>query len=640
MPFRQLVASFAIAIVIAAVVWWALWPDGAPLPGGATTSPRYHDSSRTAHAELPPARGHDETTAAGAPERSSGLAEHELLVHLRGLHPDAGWTGELHLYLDERSGGHRHGRHHARAHVDERGDCRLPLPRWWRPGIDVRLRVQGHSPGYRELLHRERGALPLDEELRLDVEPVVTVTGWVRNVDGTPVACARVTAFAMRGDRAIDHIVGECGTGDDGAFRLLAPPDRPLLLIACAMRPIGMRWRRVDGVTDGGEVDSRYLPATLRCRLATNAPRDDLSFVLAAASTITGRVTHPDGSPVAGAQVRFEPDAGAATALALSPLTTLLVTRELATPSGVVRSDANGEFAIPCPPGRSVTVDVAALDRIPVVGELPRLQARAPQQLDLAVPFATTLRAVHQGQLVPFARILFDDLPPLRTDPGGQLEAVIAQPTHVRADRGALRSPRYAVGPADAPSVRDLSMAEALVEVAVEFTGANRVRNATFHWRRDDGAAGMERLQRGDAKSPFRLWLEPGRYELRATALSGERNGAFLLATRATFEARAEPVALTLPARFGGTFTLEVLDEQGRRLGGSCRLRGPDGQDLVAEMAPGQPPGAFPSGMMARYGDLLPPGDYELVVEVEGRSERRRTITIRPRELTQVVLRP
>lgn len=98
-------------------------------------------------------------------------------------------------------------------------------------------------------------------------------------------------------------------------------------------------------------------------------------------------------------------------------------------------------------------------------------------------------------------------------------------------------------------------MSNQLVELQVEFDSKITVRTAKFTWKCADGRKATETLKRGDNSGPFRLWLDPGDYELHVAAGSGERNGTFLLPVDRTFNTRSIN-KLVLPARFGSSFVL------------------------------------------------------------------------------------
>jgi hypothetical protein len=181
---------------------------------------------------------------------------------------------------------------------------------------------------------------------------------------------------------------------------------------------------------------------------------------------------------------------------------------------------------------------------------------------------------------------------------------------------------------------------------AIEFDGDARVRNTSIHWRRADGVEGREHLMRDDRPGAFEILLEPGRYHLTAGPGGGERNGTFLLPVERDLDVGATRIELRLPAAFGGLFTLSATNSSGLHVAGRCAVLGTDVRDCtVSFLMRGTNdnliglPGDVIQGGVNEGTNVLPPGDYELLLDFPEHGAQRTRITIKPREVTEVRIR-
>ncbi|MCK5943916.1 MAG: carboxypeptidase regulatory-like domain-containing protein [Planctomycetes bacterium] len=638
----QLLFACVLAIAAAAAAWW-LWfrPE---LP-----APVVDVGHRAAAQDDDPGAARD---PGEAPQRTlatdgavAAASQPRLLqVRLRGLHPDAPWTTGLTLTLQDRSrSGPTFDTYRVDAAVAADGACALTLPPWWQPGRSVKLSVTGSHPRYRDVHHREHGAPVLADELILDVQPLGDLTGTVRDAVGEPVPEVRISAFGMRDGRPFGEVLGHTSSGDDGSYRLRAPPDVPLLVVATPMLPRGSRWYSIDGVRDSGELDARRLPSARDATLDVLAARSAFDFVVDDAARVHGRVAHPDGTPRPQTRVHLTSTRAAspgAVSLSLGHHSTLtwLPDGSLAV-SGDVPTDEQGRFELPAHPGEEVLLQVLQVPYVHIVGNLPIATATAPARADIELPFVTTARAVHRGQLMPHARLLTEGGRDEQFEKDGTRQLLVTGVARIRASHGSLRSGWVAIEPPPQPTTVDLQLADTLVEVAIELEAAAPVRNATFTWRRDDGLTGSEQLRRDDRGAPFRLFVEPGSYRLRISHGPGERNGTFVLPVERALVVGAEPRQLTVPVQLGGRFRCQALDENGQRLPGTCTVRGPDGKAHPAPFAAGGEPGVLLETATSTYQDVLPPGPYELVFDLGARGVHTRYVQIVAREVVPVVIR-
>jgi hypothetical protein len=637
---RSLVLTACLLALAAAISTWFWWPrDIAPPKSGDTGSygstttgaPESGSTVDTGVTRIP--LGADRTSS----EATGTTAQRFLQVQLRGLEAVAPWTAPLQIELSNRI----YGEHNDSAQVQRDGRCALPLPTWWQPGMPVKLRIDASCTGYRPLNHRASGALALEEPLTIEVQPVAALSGRVLDSRGQPIAHARITAFAMQAGQPMGEPVGATGTDEHGQYLLYAPPAISLLIVATAMQPNLMAWRSADGISDNRHLRAELLPATLPVQLDLANPDIERNFMLADAAIIHGTVRWPDQLPVANATVRFGSSEGIK--LKISSASELRWQADgTVTATGTAAVDANGHYSVPARPGATTPLTVVSIASCPIIGELPTHQVVAPTEHTITLPFPVTLRAVHQAQLVPYASILLHGMPPLRAQTDGTCTVLISGEAMVRAERGALRSPWQSISSSNRQQTIDFVMSNELVALHIEFEADVPVRHVMLDWRCEDGRRRTESLQRADDKAPFEILLEPGNYDLRITAAGDDGDGSYLVPiTRKLRLARADATAamqLLLPASYGGTFRLQVLDENSRFVGGTCTIIGPDRKSRTAPMTGGGKPGVFPAAAV-RCEDILSAGPYELEIDLGAAGVHKSYVIIKERQTAEVVLR-
>lgn len=640
---RSLVLTACLLAIAAAVSTWFWWPrDATPL--------RFENTdSYTNYPATNPASGDTvDTGVSRFPSNSeaAAAAPQWLKVQLRGLHADAPWTAALQLELTDRGRGGAYGEHSASASIQTDGRCEFELPHWWQPGAPVALRINGDNAGYRPLAHRQKGKLTLRDGLTLEVQAIAELRGKVSDSRGQAIANARISAFAIQAGQPYGEAVGTTGTDEQGQYVLRAPPDVPLQILATAMQANPTRWRGQDGVNDNGRLRGDLLPATLPVQLDMLHAGKQCDFQLSDAATIAGSVRWPDNQPVSGALLRFK--GGDGHRLVISPHSELCWQADRTVVAcGTALVDARGQFSVPAPKDTAIQLAVVEIASTTIIGELPSKTVTGPAAQDFMLPFPVTLRAIHATQLIPYARILMQGLPPLRAAADGTCNVLLAATTTVRAELGPLRSAWQSIASSQLRQVIDFEMSNQLVPMHIEFEGSASIRNATLYWHCEDGRQQTERLTRGDGDNngddPFVIWLEPGKYDLRISAATGERNDSYLLAIERAFQVQKLPAdspvqQLVVPARFGGNFTLQVLDENSRYVAGTCTVLGPDGKDYTAAMSKDGMPGAF-AATTSHYQDILPPGPYELVLNLGAGGVYKRYVTIQELVTTSVVVR-
>jgi len=486
-----------LAALIAALSWWSM-SDIAPERG--ERRPARTDAAAPAAARGD-ARADDDAPTTDVHRESTPTVDTtpKLRVRLRGLHAQLQWTAPLRIEWNDR-GKPYHEDVHDEAVPDADGRCAFAFPDWWTPERQVKARFQGRSDGYRDVYHRIRGTIDPDEEVVLDVQAIERVIG-------------RVSAFALGDDGPDGSLPSETSTNADGVYRLLAPPDVPLLVVATPMTPNTMRWRSLDGIDDSGVMRDDLLPASCELRLTVGEPRSAVDFVLADAMKITGVVRHADGS-AAPATVRATPARGRTCEVSHATAIVWRAAQPLSFATSAA-TDEHGRFSLPAIPGEHVEVFVHYLGELRFCGAPTRQTARPPQRVEITLPPVSRLQATQNGKPAPHARIHIRGEQGYRTNAGGNADVLIWQPTMVRAELGDLRSAWVEVTPRDAGRELQLPLTKERRAVSIQLDGAPELRAVIVQWQSADGRRGDERLERGAADRPFRIWLRPGTYHLR-----------------------------------------------------------------------------------------------------------------------------
>ncbi len=474
-----------------------------------------------------------------------------------------------------------------------------------------------------------------------------TLQGRIVDERHAPIAAARVTAFALENGTPIDRELARANTRTDGMFEIAVPPDTALFLLVAPMElAVGPRVATTrDGARpDTGNLRTDLLPTSLPARATIGEPRQLGDILLTAAANVVGTVRWSDGQPIARATVLALPrdgvtlDLGQGAAVQRHPDGRL-------SPAAVVHTNDDGAFTLPALPGASLDVVVNDIPATPIVGLLQQ-SVVPPQRLDFTLPRPIRVRATDGQDAVPHALVEVEAWHEVRADDNGIVALITQRPLRVRATHGAMRSPWLDVPMAAAGTTVDLVMTTAREALTIEFTSDFRVRNTVITWRGDGGTEGREHLVRDDTSGPFQLFLAPGRYRVTAGPGGGERNGYFLLPIEREVDLTNGPQALTLPAVFGGTFTLMATDSSGVWIGGTCQLRDSTGADVTERFRVHEGtqtreglPGELLANGTNHFTRVLPPGDYELMCDFGDHGAQRQRVTIKAREVSEVRLR-
>lgn len=501
-----------------------------------------------------------------------------------------------------------------------------------------RASVRAEDPNYRSLDFDLGSEIDLAVAHAIDVQVIGLVTGRVVDGHGAGVGAVRIRAFVgTRNGPCVD----QKNSAADGSFRLAVPPGASVLLLAEPMQPSGARLRvRGDGEPDTGEPRSDLLPTVGHVTAHAGGPTAVADLVLAAAAMVTGSVRWRDGEAIANVR------------LAAAPVDEVDCERP---ERGEVelRSDGQGAFTVAGVAGEPRSVRVHRLPGVEIVGADPVQTVRPPARIEFALPRPIVVRAVRgaegQGEPVPFAVFELGDAWTLRADGRGQLALLLLDPElrlRARAERG--RSAWTTLTAAQAGATVDLPLRGELGEVAIEFTGERRVRNVRIGWHRDGGATGAEAMLRDDRPGPFRLFLEPGHYQLTFGPAPGEASGLFLLPSRCEVDVTAVPQQLTLPASFGGRLEVDVRDGNGLWLAGTCRIQDATGRGWSGPFRVRLDDGrgsrlGVPDQLLAdgpnTFLSVLPPGDYTVDLDLGPHGRRREQVAIEACATRELVVR-
>lgn len=609
-----------------------------PLPGSSDAS-----IARTAVA----------TAEATAP--ASATAERlPLRIRLRGLRADLPWNGLLQVKLEgahatfcHRSDGPCEGVLEFEVSADFATD---PACRTW---------VTGSARHYRAAEVRRRGPLDLTQELILDVFPRAILKGKVTTSRGEPVH-AHVAAFAMRDGQPTDEELATSPTLLGSEFELLVPAGIPVLVVAAASdrNPFSMAWYSTPEA-----LRSDLLAQGVQATASFEHDTDLGTLVLPDAELLQGRVLHADGTPAGGVLVSAGPPAltslpilygfGADTQSRVHFDGSPSLTPE--TPAFSHPQD--GRFALPAQPGALLRVRVAGLsDSYQAKRALLPLYLAQPgppvvtsaRWIELRLPPAQLVRVVDAGRPVPGAMVELGGAAreprpgPFPTGPSGELQLLMTdEPLRAigAGRRSAWRRPAMDGGPLV------LELDETLGELRLDLGAAGVGQRVHVAWRQDDDH-GEQELFRRNAADPFVCQLPLGRAQLRVTASTQEV--AWLLPLDSAVEVTTTPQTVALPAQCGGRIRVSVRDDGGRFARGRCwlsdargveqRLRFEVHNGLGYSLAAGEPGELLPQGPNNGM-ELLPLGDYTILVEAGGHRFERQPVTITACSTTEVHLR-
>ena len=620
--------ALAGAGVVAAVgLWWL--SSGSPDLGTVPERPPTPVTAAQATTGSVLSSNDGSQAAAGAqtapaPVREAVPLPVQVRGRLVGLHPRLRWTTPLALHTTWHDGAIR-GSREDDAEVDADGSFRFVLPAEVR-SASLRIVVKAADAAYVPVVQSLDVAATQAEELQVAVTPAPVVLGQVVDASGEPVAGATVLLFAAvdgvpkRGEQARRE------TAADGTFRLsLGEPQQHLVV---ALPP-------------GGRAD--LLPAgTLFTR---TEPAVELAPLVAATAVhVTGSVRWSSGAPVARAEVewrgRSAVDLDEESGIGWYADGTLTRRSRTAT-------DEAGRFLLPARQGETAMVFASRIDGCQPAEYNNMKRATAPQDVELSIAGRpVTIEVLADGQPAGVADVQWRREGKIHiaanfdTDDRGVLrQIVLDESLRIRAvSTDGTRSSEWHAFPKGPPEhvVLELLPADG-VPVAVAIDGV-ALAQVHFVWRPIEG--GSARSMRATAvEGRFALRLPPGRYRVSLQAEAGTTS-EYLVPAETEVAVPAGGGDVRIRAELGGCFRLSVTDSGGAFVAGHYRvLRGGvpyaspqrtrDGE-LLRNLLPARGP---------RTSDVLPVGEYEVVVDLGPRGEYRSTVTITPSETAEVRIR-
>lgn len=575
-----------------------------------------------------------------------------LKVRLRSLHPLAPWTQPIRIDWEGRDEAQDLWLSHDDGQVPTADLATFSLPEWVRTASQQKVRLRLRDPDYAPVDVLRDEALSLDEEFVIDVQVRALLRGRVVDARGEPVVGARVAAFAREAATVVDACLGWTNTRNDGTFTLQAPPGVELFVVAVPLGLMQMSGMTLTmeggGISDDGSIRDDLLPSGVEASAQVGKAAELVPIVLPDAAPITGTLQFASGKP-AGGEVAVEPFSGVTLALSDSVRVQRLADGRLA-PIGRAPVEATtGSFVLPGVAGVRTAVAVVHAEGVVPLSTLPRTEVVAPAQVALQLPGELLVRVLHGNE--PAASALLEieerqgEVLRRRCDENGTLRMFADGRVRMRARDDRAGSSWREI---DATREREvvLTLDQPRAEVAIEFAGAFRVRNAKFTFVRDDGTQQVDHGMRDDRSGPFVVHVEPGRYVLHVGAGGGERNGVYLLPQQRELEVGTARMAITLRPEFGGRLQVNVTDARGIRIDGLCRVVASDGSDRTAcflvrdgsrELS--GTPGELLAAGTNELESLLPAGRYALHFDLGARGTFVREVTIAPREVAEVLVR-
>lgn len=626
--------------------------DPTPLEPAPTASTTPTPAEPATPASAPAATAETQSPPVAATEPATAqdpTPTPRFVVRLRGLRADVPWTDSVALYLKARTG----DRLFQTARVVD-GVATFSLPDW--AATDTTTgRIVSDDGNHLPLRFSWDPPFDLTRELVLDVAAAAVLSGRVVDGSGAGVGAARVTVFA-RTPATPDQELAHTNTTRDGHWRLQVPREGALLVAAAALVPATMQRpvRADEEVPDDGTLRPDLLPAATRTYAVVGRATTVADLQLAAAEPFGGTIRWNDGRPVARAVVQAAPRGGRELELAQAnasmrpPPRLFLVLQPDGSvlPAARAVTDDTGRFTLPSRAGAHFDVRLMQLDEF---GDQILLAPGAMATITdgtIVLPQPVLVRALCSGEVETDVAFVVEGHREAWPGTDGTSQVVPNGPGRVRAMGSTHRSAFRALTLADAGSTVDLELLPLRTALVLSLPTEVAIQALVLEWERDDGLSGRERLLPEEGATTVQVPLPPGHYRLVVTAAGLTEATRFLLPSEHQVELDEEPVAVALPAVFGGSFRVIASDRSGSFVGGRVLLLDAEGTDRTPGFLPENSPeeraknvGELVAGGPNRADRVLPPGDYELLGEFAGHGPVRQRVQIRPREVGEVYLR-
>jgi len=631
----------AIALLLLGIGAWFVFVNSEPRVDPIAAPTRHDDAEGAVRETTAPEQdatiGANATAREPAEEATPTLVEEDgepVTVRLHGLDPELPWTTPIRLALFGGEDVRRRFHERFTAELDSEGHAVFALPRRWFETQPRWGTVTATNDGYLEARRRIPDDLAPGSVIDLEVRATARIEGRVVDAHGNPVVATFVRLFPLRAGEPLPEAVASTWTDEDGRFRATMLPT-PVRLLAVAMSIDGGIRKNPNGglraVTEGARADLR--PASIDVTTLRTAKTTTLAdLVLAENVVVAGTLLWDDGEAVRRAALRTRILDG-------QTLHADRATSVVRTPNGrmatetTTTTDAKGAFELPFADGTRLELCVIGLMNMDLLGE-PRFVVSRGEAMSFTLPSPLTLRATRNGEPVDAS---FETAAGgwLRPDRNGDVDVVVMQPTKVRAAFEGACSEWIHVTPEQAGTESTVELVHPRGLVRIECD--TQLHSAVIEWRGADGRQGRyDQPRTRDRDVPFVWWTEPGRYHLRICASDDH-----LIPFECNVDVGSEPAVVRLPAIRGGRFTVFATDASGIPLPGTCRVTDAAGREVrgvfVRKDRANEPsqPGVLPAGA-ATFDPVVPPGDYDLLLDFGAFGMRRERVTVRPYETIEV----
>jgi len=437
-----------------ATLWLLRGEPMAPMAGDAGTS-------QASDAPTKPATPADSEPATATPpiERELAVADlpavaaDQLVVQVRGLHPEIPWTTPLQVHGDALDGPWIPS---SRPRILAAGSMELslaadgtaigflpPSGRWWLGAISA------EDPNYTSFSQRFHGPGPI--RVVIDVSPLATVRGRVVDSRGQTVRDVYVTAFPIVGARTQGRAFAKPehdAVDKTGNWQLRIPANSEALVVAVPTASHRVLLEKV--IVNHPSL----LPTSTRVQPEVGHTVDVGDLVLGDAAELHGNVRWTNGEPVP-AMLQLAHRSATKLLLASTGATVLALPNGSLLPSSLVETADDGSFRMPVTRAESAEVFVELLSiGLPLAGRVLGSPAPPDGRVTITLPLPVTVRAVRDGGEVANARIEIEG----RSETFAPSQIVPNTTFRVRAVDGRQQGAWVRLGPVDAGRTVDLEV--------------------------------------------------------------------------------------------------------------------------------------------------------------------------------------
>ncbi|HEX6812234.1 MAG TPA: sigma-70 family RNA polymerase sigma factor [Planctomycetota bacterium] len=486
------------------------------------------------------------------------------------------------------------------------------------------------------------------------------LSGTVVDYAWQPVAGARVYALPLRDGKVSASEEMRAESDAHGKFEMETKFDAEVLVVAVPLQQDPAAYAAHGESRGIVRLRTDLTAASLRTTITRHQDHSAGELRLPAAAAISGVVRTPRQVPVAGVPILWAPDLEWDVSLGdfgVGGVQGGGIHIDIPDLRSRVRTDAAGRFVMPTTGGVSGWLTLmSSTNNIEYLVEMRKVTAPAEVVFDLAP--SACVRVLTEGRPTPGVWISFD-----KTSSGGSYQTDAAGEVRVlreraeplrgkisRAGRAALEFDVPAEACPEQPMIVSLDTSTApltgigtLIQVTITSEIPLRKLNGWLS-RRDQQAGGIVlRPEPGDTVIALTGKAPPGRYRL---TLGYNHNAAgtdrFVLNHVQEVTVGSEPLQLAAHLQHGGLIRCAVRARDGLFVGGKARLVAADGTESL-------PSFDSPINGLGRNGHLwgsepsvtfhpMPPGRYELVLDLGSHGTHRRFVDVRACETAEVAI--